>query len=93
MSEDKLQTWLLKYGSNPQKSAKWFGLGLFLFFAGMIGLYLTPQGPLWLSGFSLLVLIVGVITTLKGYVGILFNRLAYFRHNAAKNRQKYKHLE
>lgn len=93
MAEDKLQNVLLKYGSNPQKSAKWFGAGLFLFFTGMIGLYLTAHSSPWFSLISALVLFIGVVVALKGYIGILFNRLAYFRHNSAKNRQKYKHLE
>jgi hypothetical protein len=93
MTHDKLQDFLLKYGSTPQRSAKWFGIGLFLFFAGMIGIYLFSQSATWLSIMAFIVLVFGVLCALKGYVGILFNRIAYFRHNSAKTRNKYKHLK
>lgn len=93
MTHDKLQDFLLKYGSDPQTSAKWFGVGIFLFFAGMIGIYLSVNAATWISVVSFTVLVIGVLIALKGYVGILFNRLAYFRHNAAKNKEKYKHIK
>ncbi|MDO6719014.1 hypothetical protein Q4575_06345 [Psychrosphaera sp. 1_MG-2023] len=93
MTHDKLQDFLLKYGSTPQASAKWFGIGIFLFFTGMIGIYLSVNAPTWISVVSFATLVVGVLIALKGYIGILFNRLAYFRHNAAKNKAKYKHIK
>lgn len=96
METDKLQAFLLKYGSTPQKSVKLFIIGLLQFFAGLILIYLALNTYLWLQIVGLVIMASGVLFALKGYLGILTNRLAFFRHQSYQsyqNRQKYKHLE
>lgn len=90
---DKLQDWLLRFGSNPKRSYKLFAIGLLMFFAGLILLYLGAATIIYLQIPAVLMLSIGIVITLRGYLGILSNRLAFFRHNAAKTRAKYKHLE
>lgn len=93
MDSDKLQNWLLKYGSTPQRSVKLFIAGLLQFFAGLILIYLALSTVIWLQVLGILILVSGVAFALRGYLGILANRLAFFRHQSYQNRQKYKHLE
>ena len=90
---DKLQSFLLKYGSNPKLSYKRFALGLFLFFTGLVLIYLGAATLHLLQLPAVVLMAVGVFISLRGYLGILCNRLAYFRHNSAKKGAKYKHLE
>lgn len=92
-TEDKLQRILLKLGSDPKRSSKWFFLGLLLFLAALILIYLGAATYPLLQLVGLLLMVLACASALRGYIGILANRLAYFRHNAAKNRQKYKHLK
>ena len=90
---DRIQALLLKFGSTPKQSIRWFITGLFCFLLGVICIYLGPVVHIWLQVIGLGLIAIAILFAARGYVGILANRLAFFRHNAAKNRQRYKHLE
>lgn len=90
---DKLQRILVKLGSNPKRSVRFFVAGLVIFFAGILIIYVGAIKFHWLQLLGSGLLVVGIFTALKGYLGILANRLAFFRHQSQINRQKYKHLE
>jgi len=91
--EDKLQTLLLKFGSSPKQSVRWFVAGLMCFLIGLIAIYLGPVIHIWLQLAGLIFMAVALLLAARGYIGILANRLAFFRHNAAKNKAKYKHIK
>lgn len=93
MSQDKLQNGLLKLGSNPTRSVRFFILGLLLFVAAITLIYAGAIWHIWLQIAGIAVLIIALIVSIYGYIGIVSNRLASFRHHAFKNREKYKHLE
>jgi len=93
MQEDKLQKILLKLGSTPQQSLRYFLSGLALFVVGVACIYIGPSLHIWLQVIGLFLLACALILAARGYLGILANRLAFFRHNAAKNRQKYRHIK
>ena len=93
MKEDRLQSFLLKFGSTPQQSLRYFIIGLVLFVLGVVFIYLGPVLHIWLQVLGLVILLFASAFAMRGYLGILANRLAFFRHQAAKNRQKYKHIK
>ncbi|GAB3000920.1 hypothetical protein [Psychrosphaera aestuarii] len=90
---DKLQRILVRRGENPQRSVRFFLAGLFCFVLGIAGLYLGASAWIWWQIPGIALMIIGVLVTLYGYVGIVANRLAFFRHQAQLNKEKYKHLE
>ena len=93
MQEDKLQTFLLKLGSTPQLSLRYFIAGLLLFLLGLTCIYLGPGLHIWFQLLGLVLLALALTLAARGYIGILANRLAFFRHNAAKTKQKYRHIK
>lgn len=98
---DKLQRILVSWGDNPKRSVRFFVTGLFLFFLGLVIVYVGAALSVsthytewvWIQIPGIVVMVVGVAVALKGYVGIFCNRLAFFRHQSKVNREKYKHLE
>ena len=93
MKDDPIQAILLKFGSTPKQSLRHFISGLVLFVLGAICIYLGPILHIWLQVLGLALLVIATAFAARGYLGILANRLAFFRHQAAKNRQKYKHIK
>lgn len=93
MKHDKLQDFLLRFGSNPAKSIKLFVIGLMLFFAALSLIYFGSANGIWWQIVGIGVMIVAVITALVGYFGILANRVAFFRNQVYKTQQKYKDLD
>jgi hypothetical protein len=93
MQNNKLQDILLKFGGDPKRSVKHFIIGLLLFFAGMTLIYIALVSFIWLQIVGIAVMLVGLSFAGKGYLGIIANRLAMFRHTAYLNRQKYKDIE
>ena len=91
--QDKLQSLLLRFGSTPKQSVRWFVSGLFCFVLGVVLIYLGPALHIWLQLLGLILVALALLLAGRGYIGILANRLAFFRHNAAKNREKYKHIK
>ena len=92
-NHDRIQNWLLKLGSSPQQSVKTFVFGLTIFASGMAIIYLALVTVLWLQIIGIVCIIIGLVVSARGYVGILANRIAYFRHQSFKNREKYKHIK
>ena len=90
---DKLQRTLVRMGSDPKRSVRFFIAGVLTFFLGLVALYMGANVWIWWQIPGLLLLVIGVVTALKGYLGIVANRIAFFRHQAQLNREKYKHLE
>lgn len=93
MAHDKLQDFLLKQGSNPQKSVRTFVTGLVLFMISIGLLYLGIGTHHYVQIVALMILVIALALSVKGYVGIISNRIAFFRHQAHKNRQKYKNTK
>ena len=93
MAHDKIQEFLLKQGSNPKKSVRTFSLGLvtFLFSIGL--LYLGIDMHFSVQVIALIIMVVAIVIAVKGYIGIVSNRIAFFRHQAYKNREKYKNVK
>lgn len=90
---DKLQRTLVRWGENPKRSVRFFIIGLCLFVLGVVGLYLGANVWIWWQIPAVAIMFAGVLITLKGYLGIVANRLAFFRHQAQLNKEKFKHLE
>lgn len=93
MNQDKLQTFLLNKGSNPKKSTKFFMIGLMLFLAGVLLIYMGTVFHVILQIIGLIILIPAIFFAGKGYIGIISNRLAFFRHQAHKNKQRFKNIK
>lgn len=93
MAQDKLQDFLLKQGSNPQKSVRTFVTGLVLFLISIGLLYLGISTHHYVQIVALTILVIALALSVKGYVGIISNRIAFFRHQAHKNKQKYKNIK
>jgi hypothetical protein len=93
MPTDRLQNCLVRLGSQPKRSAGRFFVGLLIFFAGLIGLYWAASMPLYATIIASGVMLFGLSIALYGYVGIVANRLAFFRYRNEINRERFKHLE
>lgn len=93
MAHDKLQDFLLKQGSDPKASVRSFILGLTVFAISIGLLYLGIDMHYSVQVVALTLLVISIAIATKGYIGIVSNRIAFFRHQAYKNKQKYKHLE
>jgi len=91
MKTDKLQAVLLRFGSTPKRSLKVFIVGLFGFFASLLSVYALSTSPV-LQLVCFVIMAIFVLVTLYGYLGILSNRLAMFRHKSAKNKRRFKHI-
>lgn len=90
---DKLQRILVRLGENPKRSVRFFIAGLVMFFMGLTVIYFGAATYVWLQIPGLIVLVIGLLLSLKGYIGIFCNRLAFFRHQSKLNREKYKHIK
>lgn len=93
MAQDKLQTFLNKHGDNPKQSVKFFVIGLCLFMLAVALIYL---GVIWhysIQVIGLVVLAIALFYAAKGYLGIITNRIAFFRHQAHKNKQRFKNIK
>lgn len=93
MAHDKLQDFLLKQGRNPQKSVQTFTIGLVSFLISIGLLYLGIDMHHSVQIVALVILVIAIAISVKGYIGIVSNRIAFFRHQAYKNREKYKHIK
>jgi len=93
MAHDKLQQFLLKQGSDPKKSARTFSIGLVTFLFSIALLYLGIDLHFSVQIIALVVMVVAITIAAKGYIGIVSNRIAFFRHQAFKNKQKYKNIK
>lgn len=93
MAHDKLQEFLLKQGSDPQKSVKTFSVGLVAFLVSIGLLYLGIDMHHSVQIVALVIMVMAIGVAVKGYIGIVSNRIAFFRHQAYKNRQKYKNIK
>ena len=93
MQNDKLQNFLVKQGSNPQKSVKQFIIGLVLFLIGVGLVYIGISLPSLVQILGLTIICIAFIFAIKGYIGIVSNRIAFFRHQAKLNKEKYKHIK
>lgn len=93
MAHDKLQDFLLKQGRNPQKSVKTFSFGLVSFLISIGLLYLGIDMHYYVQIIALVIMVMAIAISVKGYVGIVSNRIAFFRHEAYKNREKYKNIK
>ncbi len=89
---DKLQRTLVRLGQDPSQSVRFFIIGLVTFVIGVAGLYLGASTWMWWQIPAIIIMIIGTGFALKGYIGIVANRLAFFRHQAKLNKEKYKHL-
>ena len=90
---DKLQRTLVRLGDDPQRSVRLFLIGLGLFIVSVAGLYFGAATWMWIQIPAALVMLTGIGFALKGYVGILANRLAFFRHQANENKKKFKNIK
>lgn len=93
MKNDKLQKTLLKLGSEPQLSLRRFFIGLALFAVSICLIYFGVTHSHWFQIIGLGLMGFAFVLALYGYLGILSNRLAAFRHHSYKNRQKYRHIK
>ena len=93
MAHDKLQQFLLKKGGQPQRSVRQFIIGLVLFVLGISLLYLGIDLHYMVQVVGLTLITIALFISANGYIGIVANRLAYFRHQAYKNRQRFKNLK
>ncbi len=93
MATDKLQEFLLKQGANPQHSVKQFFIGLILFVIGVGLVYLGINLPSFVQILGITVICIAFGFAVKGYIGIVANRIAFFRHQAAKNKQRFKNIK
>lgn len=93
MADDKLQQFLLRQGSDPKQSVKTFISGLVLFIVALGLLYAGVDLHHSVQIIGLVLMAFALAIAAKGYLGIVSNRIAFFRHQAHKNRNKYKHLK
>jgi len=93
MAHDKLQQFLLKKGSEPKRSVNQFIIGLCLFLAGIALLYLGIDLHYWVQVVGLTLITIALFISAKGYIGIVANRIAFFRHQAFKNRERFKNIK
>lgn len=93
MPTDKLQKFLVKQGSNPQLSVQQFFIGLVLFVIGVALVYLGINLPPFVQILGISVICIAFIFAVRGYIGIISNRIAFFRHQAKLNKEKYKHIK
>ena len=93
MAHDKLQDFLLKQGSNPQKSVRTFSIGLLAFLLSIGLLYLGIDTHHWVQIVALVIMVIAIALAVKGYIGIVSNRIAFFRHQAYKNREKFRNIK
>ncbi|MBU2919645.1 MAG: hypothetical protein ACJAZB_001936 [Psychrosphaera sp.] len=93
MPTDKLQKFLVKQGSNPQQSVQHFLIGLVLFLIGVGLIYLGIDQPTFVQILGLTVICISFVFAVRGYIGIVANRIAFFRHQAKLNRDKYKNIK
>lgn len=93
MKLDKLQNILVKAGSNPQLSVKQFSIGFVLFLIGVGVLYVGIDLPAFVQILGLVIICIAFVFSVKGYIGIVANRIAFFRYEAQQNKEKYKHIK
>lgn len=93
MAHDKLQQFLLKKGENPQRSVKQFFIGLVLFLIGTGLLYLGIDLHYSVQVVGLTLISLALLIAAGGYIGIVSNRIAFFRHEAFKNKQRFKNIK
>ncbi len=93
MPTDKLQKFLVKKGSNPQLSVQQFLIGLVLFIIGVGLVYLGINLPAFVQILGICMICIAFVFAIKGYIGIVSNRIAFFRHQAQFNKEKYKHIK
>jgi drug/metabolite transporter (DMT)-like permease len=65
-----------RLGSEPKKSWSTFKLGLIIFVVGAVFILLGAQFTYWLQIPGFILLLVGGLCAIKGYVGIFANRFA-----------------
>lgn len=93
MAQDKLQQFLLKQGRDPKKSVRTFTLGLLGFLLSIGLLYLGIDMHHSVQIVALVIMVMAIALATKGYIGIVSNRIAFFRHQAFKHKQKYKNIK
>ena len=93
MAHDKLQQFLLKQGSDPKKSIKTFTMGLVCFVFSIALLYLGINTHYSVQIIGLVFMLIAFVLAGKGYIGIVSNRIAFFRHQSFKNKQKFKNIK
>lgn len=93
MPTDRLQKFLVKQGSNPQLSVQHFLIGLVLFLMGVGLIYIGIDLPPFVQILGLSVICISFVFAVRGYIGIISNRIAFFRHQAKLNKDKYKHIK
>jgi len=93
MPTDKLQQFLVKKGSNPQLSVQQFLIGLVLFLIGVGLVYLGINLPAFVQILGISIICIAFVFAVRGYIGIVSNRIAFFRHQAKLNKEKYKHIK
>lgn len=90
---DKLQRILVRLGENPKRSVRFFIAGALLFFLGLMIVYVGSAQWVWVQIPGVLLMVIGFVIAARGYVGIFANRVAFFRHQAKLNKEKYKHIK
>lgn len=93
MENDKLQNFLVKQGSNPQKSVKQFIIGLVLFLVGVALVYIGIGLPSFVQILGLTIICIAFIFAIRGYIGIVSNRIAFYRHQAKVNKERFKNIK
>jgi hypothetical protein len=93
MPTDKLQNFLVKQGSNPQLSVKQFLIGLVLFVIGVALIYLGINLPSFVQILGISIICISFYFAVKGYIGIISNRIAFFRHQAELNKERFKNIK
>ncbi len=71
-----LKNLIFKLGSNPNKSWADFKIGLVVFVAGVCFIYAGAAFWVWLQIPGVLLLAIGFLFALKGYLGIFANRFS-----------------
>ena len=93
MAHDKLQRFLLKKGNNPERSVKQFFIGLVMFIIGTSLLYLGINLHYSVQVIGLTLISLALLIAAGGYIGIISNRIAFFRHQTFKNKQRFKDIK
>lgn len=93
MPTDKLQNFLVKRGSNPKLSVQQFLIGFVLFLIGVGLVYLGINLPAFVQILGISIICIAFVFAVRGYIGIVSNRIAFFRHQAKLNKEKYKHIK
>lgn len=93
MAHDKLQDFLLKQGRDPKKSVQTFTIGLVCFVLAIALLYVGIDMHIAVQIAGIVLIFVALGFAAKGYLGIVSNRIAFFRHQSFKNKQRFKNIK